>query len=112
MSYYTSKGSAGGDRPVSIEAKLDQVLRAIVGQTKKMSALDKKVEESFTMLSELSSKVKVIDDRVNELQTICETPAAKRISQSVKVPCKRALGMKLLHACIVYNVYIIPFLTD
>ena len=86
MSYYTSKGSAGGDRPVSIEAKLDQMLRAIGGQTKKMSALDKKVEESFTMLSELSSKVKVIDDRVNELQTICETPAAKRISQSVKVP--------------------------
>ena len=82
MSYYTSKGSAGGDRPVSVEAKLDQVLRAIGGQTKKMSALD----ESFTMLSELSSKVKVIDDRVNELQTICETPAAKRISQSVKVP--------------------------
>ena len=91
MSYYpsreASKGSAGGDRAVSMDAKLDQLLRAIGGQTNKISALDKKVAESFTMLNELSNKVKLIDDRVNELQTICEAPVQnKRISQSVKVP--------------------------
>ena len=45
MSYYpsreASKGSAGGDRAVSMDAKLDQLLRAIGGQTNKISALDK-----------------------------------------------------------------------
>ena len=108
MSYFTSgdtsKVSASGNRTVSMEAKLDQVLRAIGGQTKKMSALDKKIAESFTMLSQLSSKVEAIDDRVNELQTICETPAAKRNCQSIKVPrelsVSRHAAHVALHACV------------